>query len=93
MNLEKFLRTSEGGLEINDMNGEISSLTEDFFANYSDIKWLSIYGTELIELPSSFNKLTQLLALKLYKTKFKYLPEINFILKRIKKPFTLLKFI
>ncbi|AXY76341.1 leucine-rich repeat domain-containing protein [Paraflavitalea soli] len=76
MDLTKYIRynAEHGLLEWNDYEGAIPSLPDDFFDAYPGARTVSIHSNDLTAMPASFNKLTQLKSLIIYKTKFRELP-------------------
>lgn len=76
MDLTKKIRyiAEHGKLEINDHNGEIASLPDDFFDAYPDTKYLRLWARELAVMPASFAQLKHLKWLVIWKTKFRELP-------------------
>src|SRR6218665_3371480 len=84
MNFDKYVRPEPEGISIYDREDELTSLPEDFFDAYKQIQSLTIYGTGLTSLPSSFTRLDNLRHLRLSGTKIKNLPDETASLKSLR---------
>lgn len=76
MDLTKYICYSKehGLFELNDYEGVIDSLPDDFFEAYPEARTVSIHSKNLAAVPGSFGKLAQLTGLIIYKTKLRELP-------------------
>lgn len=83
MSFDKYLTGLNDSLQISDKDGELQSLSDNFFEAYTHLKSLSIITPELTSLPASFALLTQLERLHLGKTKLKALPDSIAALKEL----------